>query len=397
MKKNIGILFPLLKSGGVFQYALSIADSLIDYFDEFNYYIFYYGLKNPKIFFKTGNLKNTHFVYLDDNSNSFFGKVKILLNILLGKPVFATSKKNKELFKNINLNLLIIPTPFLSDIFFHVPYVVSIPDYMDKYYSHFPEYSFKTKLVRSILYKYYGNNSILTVADSKQGADDIHKFSHIKKEKIRVISYVPPGYIFKYKNMDKKTADRILKKYNLPEKFLFYPAQFWYHKNHIKLVKALKLIKEKKGIKIPLVLVGDSSADKDNYQKVMDLAQGLNVKHLGYVSDKEMVALYKKSTTLVFTSLGGPTNIPPLEAMVLSKPILCSNLFEMPKQIGSAGVFFNPFSEKDIADKIYRVWVDENLRKELIGQAREKSKEITLENYARKWKEVVNEALNYGK
>ena len=66
----------------------------------------------------------------------------------------------------------------------------------------------------------------------------------------------------------------------------------------------------------------------------------------------------------------------------------------MKNQVGKAGLFFNPYSEKDMAKKIHKFWTDEELRKNLILGAKEKAKEITLEGYAKKWQEAISEALN---
>lgn len=400
VKKNIAVLFPLSKKQGAFQYALSIADSLINYSDKFNYLILYYGSENPKDSLKIKDKDNVQFISLNNRPNRLIGKIRLLFNAFTGKPLFSVNKENERILKDIKANLLIIPFPLLLGLESKIPYIVSILDIMHRYYPGFPEYPFWERLKRDIVYKFSAKHSLLSIVDSGQGIEDLCKFYKIPKKKIRAISFFPSGYVHKYKDMDQGLVSEIIEKYNLPEKFLFYPAQFWYHKNHLRLLKALKLIEEKNGVKIPLVLVGDSNANKNNYQKIMDLAKGLDVRHLGYVSDKEVVALYKKSTALVFTSLGGPTNIPPLEAMILGTPVLCSNLFEMPKQVGGAGLLFDPFNVGDMADKIYRIWTDERLRKELIEKGLNRAKSFTLENYAKIWETTIEQAINlknYGK
>ena len=112
------------------------------------------------------------------------------------------------------------------------------------------------------------------------------------------------------------------------------------------------------------------------------------------MADNEIVALYKKSIALVFPDLLGPTNIPPLEAIVLGTPVICSNVFSMPEQIGEAGLFFNPYDINDMAQKIYKVWTDNDLRIKLIAKANEKAKSLVLEKYAEKWEKVIDEALS---
>ncbi len=349
---NIGILFPPTKSvGGVFQYTLSVADSLINYSDKFQYYIIHYDTENPNCFL---NLKSNKvkLICIQRKFTLLIKKIPRIFNLVFDTNIFSVGK-SYAILRNAKIDFLIIPFPSLFSFCNGIPYIASIPDLMHKYYPDFPEYSLKERLTRDIVYKYSARYSVLNVVDSQQGLEDLHKFFEIPKEKIRVIPYVAPAYIYEYKDMDLEKVTKILAKYSLPEKFLFYPAQFWYHKNHIRLIKALKLIKQSYGVKIPLILVGSF---KENHEKVINLIKELDmadqIVYLGYVSVKEIVALYKKATTLVFPSLFGPTNIPPLEAMVLGTPILCSNLFSMPEQIGDAGLLFNPFSIEDIAEYI---------------------------------------------
>jgi len=383
---------------GVFQYGLSITEALINYSPDYDYTILYFENENPKDFLKIKNQENIKFVSLDASPNSFWRKIKFALNCISGYPLFTTNKKNKEIMKNVKIDLLVIPFQLMFGFEHRIPYIISIPDVMYKHYSNLPEYSFKNRLINDFIFKYSTKYSVLTIADSYFGKDDIHKFLNVPKEKIEVISYLPAGYVFSSKDMSRKKADEILAKYSLPEKFVFYPAQFWAHKNHTNLVKAISIAKEKHGEKIPLILVGDDKANYENYNKVMNLVNDLDIKdqvmHLGYVTDEEIVALYKKSLALVFCSLGGPTNIPIIEGMFLGAPVICSNLFAMPEQVGDAGVLFDPLNPGDMAEKIIKVFRDENLRKQMIEKGYKQIENFTFESYANQWIGAVKKALN---
>ena len=121
----------------------------------------------------------------------------------------------------------------------------------------------------------------------------------------------------------------------MPPKYIFYPAQFWKHKNHINLIKAIRILQTELE-DIQLVLVG---SEKNNYQEVKRVIRdnGLEryVTTLGFVSDGKMVYLYKHAVGMVMPTYFGPTNLPPLEAMALGCPVAVSNNYAMPEQIGS--------------------------------------------------------------
>ena len=392
--ENIGLLISHEKWGGSFQYALSIIDSLIKYSHKYSYKIITNNSEslNRSIYAIS---RNIDCIFLSNKKISLKNKIKLACNLAIGNNFFNV--QNNEIISQIkNHQIKLLITPFASLIGYKnkIPYIVSILDIMHKYYPSFPEYSLKERIMRNIIYENASKHSIFTIVDSQQGGNDLSKFFGIPKEKIKVIPYIPPGYIYKYKDMTLETASNILAKYSLPNKFIFYPAHFWYHKNHIRLFEALKFIKEKNQEKIYLILVG---SPKESFTNIMNFIKKNNLSHqiihLGYVSDKEIVALYKKAVSFVFPSLFGPTNIPPLEAMVLGTPVVCSNLFSMPDQIGDAGLLFDPFEVKDIADKIYKIWMDKDLRSDLIRKGYKKIKDITLERYAKQWEDVIDEAL----
>ena len=392
--ENIGIVISENKGGGMFQYALAIADSLIKYSNKYNYIIFAYShdslnrLEYPIY-------SNIDHIFIPKKKYSVKNKIKLACNLAIRNNFFNV--QNNEIIsqiKNHQVKLLITPNASLFCINNNIPYITCIPDIMYRYYPSFPEFPLKARIIRNIVYENASKHSLFAVVDSKQGADDLNIFYKIPKEKIKIITMVPAGYIYKYKDMSIETASNTLVKYSIPNKFLFYPAQFWYHKNHIRLFKAIKFINEFYQEKIYLVLVG---SPKESYKKIMNFIKKSDISnqiiYLGYVSDEEIVALYKKAIALVYPSLFGPTNIPPLEAMLLGTPVLCSDLFSMPDQIGDAGLLFDPFEIKDIADKIYKIWMDKDLRSDLIRKGYKKTKDMTLERYAKQWEDVIEEAL----
>ena len=71
---NIGIVFPPQKSGGVFQLALIIADSLIKHSDKFNYYIIHYDSENPKPLLDV-KTKAVKFISIPNKTTSLIRKI----------------------------------------------------------------------------------------------------------------------------------------------------------------------------------------------------------------------------------------------------------------------------------------------------------------------------------
>ena len=391
---TIGILnlTSTIGTGGVFQYTMTLIEALRNN-TRHRYFVFYEDPKFEKFCADSQNCKLTFMSANENKLSKVFRKIATLFDFkspLLGR--YSIIVENK-------IDMLV--SPVSSSISFHLglPYIVVIYDVMHKYYPSFPEYSLKERIMRDLTYKRSAKHSILTVVDSNQTKEDLVRFYKIKRDKIRVIPSCPPWYIYKYKDLEDSSINEIMNKYRIAQKFIFYPAQFWHHKNHLRLIKSLYLLREEYNVKIPAVFVGSPKKDsKGTFLKITKLIEELKIDDqilcLGYLSEREVVALYKKATALVFPSLIGPTNIPPLEAMVLGTPVLCSDLFSMPEQIGDAGLLFDPFNVEDMAEKIYRIWTDENLRQEFIQKGYKKVKDITLEKYIKQWEQVIEEALN---
>ena len=106
-----------------------------------------------------------------------------------------------------------------------------------------------------------------------------------------------------------------------------------------------------------------------------------------------MPYLYKLSTTLVMPTLFESISLPIWEAFYFGVPVVSSNVCALPEQVGDAGLLFDPHNIEDMAEKIYKIWIDEELRKTLVQKGYERIKNLTLEHYAKEWENIINKVL----
>lgn len=130
---------------------------------------------------------------------------------------------------------------FISDQFRYVPnlaakVILPVHDLMHRYELQFPEvksvYSWRETILRcQAKYADY----ILT--DSKLGKKQFRE-SYLKRgmKSLTIVSlpYIVPKHIW-------EISEEAIE---VPDKYVFYPAQFWKHKNHINLIKAIQILKE---------------------------------------------------------------------------------------------------------------------------------------------------------
>jgi len=368
-------------SGGVYQYTLTMLEAFKRYLAKENEIIQIKNSNFPKILDNSIEIKN--------GKSSVATKMKRLIHTFTGIKIGDLLEVYNHPEIN-NLDLIISPTITLLPYHMRKPYIVTIHDFQQEYYPEF--FTFEERFSRKIVYK-TGQKANIVVCESEYVKKDIIKFLKVAEEKIRVIPSPPPLYISNIKLFGEK-YEEIRAKYNLPAKYLFYPAQFWYHKNHINLLRAIKLIKNKYGKLINLVLAGSK---KNNFENVMGEIKNLSlqnqVKYLGYVPDEDMPYLYKLSTALVMPTLFESVSLPIWEAFYLGAPVVSSNVCALPEQVRDAGLLFNPHDIEDMAEKIYKIWTDESLRKELVNKGYERIKNMTLENYAKQWEEIIRECI----
>lgn len=271
-----------------------------------------------------------------------------------------------------------------------VPALSTIHDLMHRYESSFPEISANgTYQVRENHYKNMCKYVEGILVDSEVGKKHVYESYHRDLETIFVLPYIAPKYIF-----ENKTSPDFDEKYKLPKKFIFYPAQFWKHKNHERLILAIHEVKRKYS-DIHLVLVGSK---KNGYKDAEELVNkhGLNesVHFLGYVPDEDMPELYRRARALVMPTFFGPTNIPQLEAFVLECPVATSNIYGIPEQVGDAALLFDPTSVTDIANAIEQLWYDDGLCLKLIIKGKERAGKWGQLQFNEKVQEIVQDLLS---
>ncbi|MFZ8832395.1 MAG: glycosyltransferase family 4 protein [Thermodesulfobacteriaceae bacterium] len=243
-----------------------------------------------------------------------------------------------------------------------------------------------------IAYSIRLKNAWKVIVEARYIKDDLTKYYEIQEDKIRII--ISPVLINEYSIIEYEKLN-VKKKYNLPEKFIFYPAHFIEDKNHINLLRALRYIKDKYNLEIPLILVGSKKNNFENaMNEIQNLGLGQQVKYLGYVPDEDMPYLYKLATALVMPTLFESVSMPIWEAFHLGCPVVSSNVCALPEQVGDAGLIFDPYNIEDMAEKIFIIWTNENLRSELINKGFERVKDLTIENYAKEWEKILEEVKN---
>jgi len=172
---------------------------------------------------------------------------------------------------------------------------------------------------------------------------------------------------------------------DLPEDFLFYPAQFWPHKNHFNLIRALGFLGSKYKIKMDLVLTGSDQFYQKNVQSfAKKMKLNSQIRFLGYVNNTEIPGLYRRAKALVYPSLFGPDNLPPMEALAAGCPAIVADIPGARDQLKNAVLYFDPYDPSDLAKKIFDLLKSRSRARNLVKKGFQLARKNSMENYVRK-------------
>jgi glycosyltransferase involved in cell wall biosynthesis len=378
---KIGIIaFSEDSSGGIYQYTQSIVDALKN--DNKNKYIIFCNESDKR--FDNYNLEVRK---LKVNRNNFIQRLFMALQLLflIRKPFFF-KKDELETFKDIDL--FISPTISAYPHFYlNKAFIFTLHDMQERHYPNF--FSKYERFSRWLRNRALAKSAVKIICESTYVKNDIVKFVGISEDKISIIKSPPPEEFLNY-SFNEAIFEKVRNKYNLPQKYIFYPAQCWFHKNHIKLVEAFKIVSQKYD-DIHLVLTG---SQKNNYKNLLNRIDslGLNdkVHHLGYIDYEDLPYLYKMSMMLVMPSLFESVSIPIYEAFSLSVPVCSSNVVALPEQVGDGGLLFDPKDINDMAKKMLSYIEDNELAKIKSQIGNNSIKSFNHKAYSDKLKRVID-------
>ena len=289
-------------------------------------------------------------------------------------PIGSIIRKNK-----VSLIVDTCHGDFIPDYGCKIMYPVH--DLMHIYEKCFPEVKSDYQY-RELLHKHVTQIASVVLVDSELGKKQLYESykEHISKRlRIEVLPFTVPEHI-------QYCEEEYIK---APSKYIFYPATFWNHKNHIGLLKAIILLKERIP-DIKVIFVGQESNSTGNVKAfITENHLEKIVTIYGHVSDGQITYLYKHATAMIMPSFFGPTNIPPLEAMALGCPVAVSNNYAMGEQVGDAGLLFSPYSPEEIAQCIFRLWTDESLRQRLIENGHKQINKWTKKDFENRLMDIV--------
>jgi glycosyltransferase involved in cell wall biosynthesis len=284
--------------------------------------------------------------------------------------------------------------PFFISLPFTKPkntkFVLTIHDLIPLIYpSHYPagiKGSIRFLINKYLIKKYV--DRIITITETSK--KDICRFINVSPDIVDVV-YIAPKKVIK-KLEGGKWEKEIKSKYNLPDKFVLFDHGVNYNKNVPALIKACSVAK------IPLAIVGKETESIGNldlnhpelsHLKDVDFSDVLK---LGFVSDEDLNRLFNIASIYVQPSFYEGFGMPPLEAMAVGCPVICSKTQALVEVCDDACLYFDPNNVNDLVDQIKTFSNDKKSREEYIMRGFEQVKKYNWDKASKETLDVYAKA-----
>jgi glycosyltransferase involved in cell wall biosynthesis len=298
--------------------------------------------------------------------------------LLLPAPFAAESWLDSLLYE-AGIDLVIYMGP--DAITMSVPYVCAVFDLLHRVQPYMPEASARGSWERSEeQYRRVLGRATFVITGTRAGRREIVRFYQVPRARIVQLPHPTPGFA-----LAAAQAPRLPRPSYVGDRpFLFYPAEFSPHKNHVTLLESLALLRREHTVDLHLVLAG---SDQGNRRFVLEqtAAMGLSdaVHVRGFVDRAELVALYQHALALTYVSTCGPENLPALEAFALGCPVVNADVPGAREQLGSAALMVSATDPASIAEGVLTLHRDPARRACLVAAGREIAAARTSERFAR--------------
>lgn len=265
-------------------------------------------------------------------------KSKAREKLLFIQQVLYKKFVESQLVKN-DIDLLYYPIPSSNP--WNYPFIATHWDIGHQSMFAFPEVTMNgTYEGRENIYKNM-KKAFAIFCESEAGRDELSFYKGINRERIFVIPAFP-GEVIEQHVSEPKQLEILASFHLVKNKFFFYPAQFWSHKNHYNLIMAFnELLKSYSGIK--LVFTGSDQGNLPYIKQIVEqLSLADSIVHLGFVTLQELFTLYNNCIAMVMPTFLGPTNLPLLEAAALGCPVITSDFKGHREMLGTYATYINP-------------------------------------------------------
>ncbi len=220
---------------------------------------------------------------------------------------------------------------------------------------------------------------IITVSEFSK--KEIHELLNIPADNIEVVYGAAP----------KESEDDIGKDISQRGRYLLAVSSLDPRKNLENLIAAF-ISSGIKGVKLIIVGSGNTIFRHKKFREV--IGSNPDIIFTGYVSDRDLIGLYKRAELFIYPSIYEGFGIPPLEAMACGCPVIVSTASSLPEVCGDAALYVDPYDIDDIKRAMSEILDNRELRQELILKGRTRAKLFSWNDSAIRLLKIIQGVVN---
>jgi glycosyltransferase involved in cell wall biosynthesis len=163
-------------------------------------------------------------------------------------------------------------------------------------------------------------------------------------------------------------------------------------KNHVRLIEAFGIFKEKTKYPHRLVFAG---GDSNNAAKVKEAAAASayrgDIFFTGHFPLKSLPELYAGADFVVLPSMYEGFGMGALEAMACGVPVLCARAASLPETAEHAALYFDPLNVEDMADRMLTISSDSGVYQECRRLGLERAQAFSWEKCVERTLQIIYE------
>ena len=353
--------------------------------------------KQTDLYFLNENLKNR--LYKPNKIIRYFAE---LFEIDLIRDLFIKLKiihPFSKFIKKHKYDLIIFLGPsMMAKYCGEVSFILNIFDLDHKKNTEFPEHNSnfnfekKEKLLKETIFR-----AFKIIVAHKSNKIDLLRYYDAPNEKIIIQNFIPflPS-LYERNNYDDDKYVELFNNFDLPKnkKIIFYPAQFWSHKNHKYIIDVAKTLKKNNDNRYFFVFCG---AKKSNFKYIKELIEKNEVakyiKILDFISENEMISLYLNSHGVVMPTYCGPTNLPLYESFYFKKIIFYTKDLIPDDDINNRLTLIDITSPLDLINKLEICFNDLKIKKITESNFEYYKLACSENSFQNKYKKILDEYL----
>jgi glycosyltransferase involved in cell wall biosynthesis len=169
-------------------------------------------------------------------------------------------------------------------------------------------------------------------------------------------------------------------------------------KNHIRLIEAFRIFKERTKYPHRLVLAGADSQDADTIKQAAAVSRyRTDIFFTGHFPAKSLPELYAGADMVVIPSLYEGFGMGVLEAMAAGTPVVCARAASLPETAEHAALYFDPLDAEDMADRMVTMTTNRDIHRECRAQGIKRAEAFSWEHCARRTLEIIRETTGEGR